>query len=305
MSATIAALRSLRVTRVFMDTPVTVELVEAGADAEHRIDRAFGWFTAVERTCSRFDPESELSQLSAQAGVAVTVSPMLFAALELALTVAVASDGALDPTVGGALAAAGFDRNYRTGERVTMATSARGASYRDIALDAAARTVTLARPLNLDLGAVAKGLAIDLAARELHGAHGFAVEAGGDVKAGGVSTSGRPWRIGIRDPHRPGELADAVTLSGAALCTSGGYERQGVAGGHHLIEPATGRSPAGLASVSVIAPSAMLADALSTAVFILGPAAGAPLLAREGVAGLFILDDGSAVEAGDFGRYRP
>ncbi|MFN0095037.1 MAG: FAD:protein FMN transferase [Dehalococcoidia bacterium] len=302
MNAAVAApVRSRRVTRIFMDTPVTVELVGCDRDAIARIDAAFQWFEVVERTCSRFDPESELSQLAARIGEPVPVTRMLAMALDFAVEMAHLTGGAFDPTLGRLLAEAGFDRNHRTGRHIQPGG---GGSVEDVVVDVEQNTVLLRKPVALDLGAVAKGLAVDLAARELAGAPGFVVDAGGDVCAGGHSSSGQPWRIGIRHPRDTEQLIDTVVLRDAAICTSGDYERRTPAG-HHLLEPQSGRSASGLASVSVIAPSAMLADALSTAAFVLGPEAGAALLEREGAAGLLILPDLTTIEAGDFARYRP
>ena len=162
---------------VFMDTLITIEVVSAEAKRRYakRVQQAFGWFGHVEKLCSRFDENSELSRLSASPpGVPVTVSPLLFELVSFALSVARASGGAFDPTVGRAMEISGFNRNYLTGERKTSEAEAlAGSSYRDILLDPAGRTVTLPRPLVLDLGAVAKGFAIDLAAEELRPLQGL------------------------------------------------------------------------------------------------------------------------------------
>jgi thiamine biosynthesis lipoprotein len=125
-------------------------------------------FHRIEACCSRFDPQSEAMQLTTQIGVAVPVSDMLFEAVRFAVNVAEESCGAFDPTVGHQMETLGFNREYRTGQIVRTAIEPDAAvSYRDIYLDPALKTITLLRPLILDLGAVAKGLAIDLAAREL------------------------------------------------------------------------------------------------------------------------------------------
>ena len=107
-------------------------------------------------------------RLTARAGEPVPASAILFEAVRFALAVAEETGGAFDPTVGDRMEARGFDREHRTG-RVVPATIApdAGVSYRDVQLDSAHQTITLRRPLTLDLGAVAKGLAIDAAAREL------------------------------------------------------------------------------------------------------------------------------------------
>src|SRR6185295_14473435 len=124
----------------------------------------------------------------------------------------------------------------------------------------------------LDLGAVAKGLAIDLAARELTPLENFAVDAGGDLFLGGVNDEGAPWTVGIRHPRGGAAPIDSVRVSNAAVCTSGDYERRSPSGEHHLLDPRTGHPTNEVASVTTIGESAMVADALGTAAFVLGPA---------------------------------
>jgi len=294
-------------TAVFMDTLVSIELVnppESAAPTEC-IERAFGWFHEIEGRCSRFDPRSELSVLSRTAGVPVPVSQVLFAALEFALAVAGECQGAFDPTVGRAMVANGFDRNFRTGARVESAPGT-GGTYRDVFLDRVNQAVTLRRPLLLDLGAVAKGLAIDLAARELDAFPDFAIDAGGDLFVRGCNAAGTPWAIGIRHPREPGAIVDTLHLSNAAVCTSGDYERLRPDGepGHHIIDPATGSATSGVASVTVVAPTAMLADALATAAFVLGPEHGLALLRRHGVEGAIVSSEPKRHETPGFAGYR-
>ncbi|HVA92191.1 MAG TPA: FAD:protein FMN transferase, partial [Chloroflexota bacterium] len=239
----------------------------------------------------RFDPDSEVMELCGTVGIPIEVSDLLFGALSLAQEIARLSQGAFDPTVGLTLERAGFNRNYRTGEPIhTMIDSDRRPTYHDVYLDETRQTVTLRRPMVLDLGAVAKGLAIDLAARELAGYAGFAVEAGGDLFVGGRNDQGAPWRIGIKHPLQPTTLIDTLDIRDLAVCTSATYERRVDAGPitHHLLDPRSGGSALGVASVTVIAPTAMLADALSTAAFVLGPEKGIALLDEAGVDGLII-----------------
>jgi thiamine biosynthesis lipoprotein len=172
--------------------------------------------------------------------------------------------------------------------------------------------------LILDLGAVAKGLAIDMAARELSAVENYAIDAGGDIYVAGCNPDDAPWSIGIRHPRRPDRLFDSLRVSNAAVCTSGDYERrspaknhvgvgdvagvaddsddvnnvdyrdEGADAGHHILDPRTGESADAVASVTVVAPTAMAADALATAAFVLGPAAGIRLLERQGVHGLMV-----------------
>jgi len=198
-------------TEVLMGTLVTIHVVADGAaDA---IDRAFGWFHEIEARCSRFDERSELVQLTAKVGVPVPASPILFEAVRFARVVAEETGGAFDPTVGRRMELRGFNREDRTGRTVSTPILAEAAvSYRDIEIDPERRTITLVRPLLLDLGAVAKGLAVDAAARELEPFRDFAIDAGGDLYLGGCNPDGAPWSVGIRHPRIDG-LIDSLRVS--------------------------------------------------------------------------------------------
>lgn len=287
-------------TVALMGTFVTIHVVgdmagyEGGTEMvgrERAVDRAFDWFYKIEECCTRFEAVSEVMRLATQVGVRVPVSTILFEAVQFALAVAEETDGAFDPTVGYAMESLGFNREYRTGQTIRTALGSNfPVSYRDVRLDAEGQTITLLRPLILDLGAVAKGLAVDLAARELQSFKNFAINAGGDLYLGGCNPDREPWSIGIRHPRNDGELIDSIRVSDRAVCTSGDYEKRAVTNeqGHHILDPHTGSSAKAVASVTVIAPTAMLADALATAAFVLGPSEGIQLFHRLRVDGLII-----------------
>lgn len=281
---------------IAMDTTITIEVPGDAQGSAEAVRAAFGWFDEVERVCSRFDPDSELSRACRNILQPVALSPLLFHALSFALEVARASGGAFDPTVGARMVSAGFDRNYRDGRRFIPEVSAE-TSFLDVALDPGSQSVVLGRGLQLDLGAVAKGFAVDLAARELAQFPSFAINAGGDLFMKGRTAEGQPWRAGVRDPRNFDQLAESFVLDGMALCTSGDYERRNEqTGEHHLRDARSGDVAAACASVSVIAPTAMAADAFATAAFALGPAAGLRFLEDQGVEGLIITPGGVRYE---------
>jgi FAD:protein FMN transferase len=119
----------------------------------------------------------------------------------------------------------------------------------------------------------------------------FAIDAGGDLYLGGHNGNGEPWSVGIRHPRDENELIDSLRVSNAAVCTSGDYERRSphdAEKSHHIIDARTGASATGIASVTVVAPLAMIADGLATAAFVLGPSGGIDLLDRNGVKGLIL-----------------
>ncbi len=143
-------------------------------------------------------------QLAAQVGVPVPVSAILYEAVQFALGGGggerrrIRSDGRLRH--GDARLQPGV--SHRSKRLPPHSNPAARVSYRDVRLDPDRKTITLLRPLILDLGAVAKGLAIDLAARELRPFENFAIDAGGDLYLGGCNPSGEPWSVGIRHPRR-------------------------------------------------------------------------------------------------------
>jgi thiamine biosynthesis lipoprotein len=120
----------------------------------------------------------------------------------------------------------------------------------------------------LDPSGLVKGWAVEGAADILHeaGAQNFYLNAGGDIVARGEGAPGRPWRVGIRHPERPDRVAAVLAIRDLAVATSGAYER-----GDHVIDPHTGRPPAGILSVTVVGPSLTYADAFATAAFAMGP----------------------------------
>ena len=277
-------------TEICLGTTITISVVGA-TDAGGAVDRAFWWFREVESRCSRFDTDSELMRLSQHIGTPVGASDLLFEAVRFALAVAEQTDGAFDPTVGRTMEMRGFNREHRTGALIsTDIEQPRDVSYRDVVCDAEAKTIMLKRPLVLDLGAVAKGLAIDMATTELQPYRDFAIDAGGDLYLGGRNPDGEPWSVGIRHPREDGKILDVLRVSDKSVCTSGDYERRGN-GGHHILDPRTGANASGVISATVIAPTAMLADAVATAAFVLGPEEGLELCDSLGLEALIVTAD--------------
>ncbi|QQE81038.1 FAD:protein FMN transferase [Alicyclobacillus sp. SO9] len=279
-----------------MGTTVTIHVVSSETDSivARYIDSAFALFREVEQQCSRFDPDSPLRQLSHTVGKPVQVPEHLFNAVNFAVAMAAITDGVFTPTIGRNMEEHGFNRNYITGETVSWTGLVNtDANYQDIILNEEQRTITLMRPLLLDVGAVAKGLAVDLAARTLMNFPGFSIDAGGDVFVHGVDEDEKPWRLGIKHPLHPDDsICSLHAINDAAVCTSGSYYRISPSNPrvHHLLNPMKNRDDKGPETVSctVIAPYAMMADAFSTAAFLLGKGQGIDLLEQNGLNGLII-----------------
>jgi FAD:protein FMN transferase len=293
----------MKKTKLYMDTVVDIQVVNLEKslqkEAEVKIDRAFDAFRKVEQACSRFSPDSELMKACYVIENPIHISPFLFEPLKFALEMAKLTEGLFDPTIGKVMEEQGYNRHYLTGN-VNENLSADSESYRDIVLDEQARTLFLNKPLVIDLGAVAKGFAIDLAANELKGFDGFVINAGGDLFAGGVDWNGCPWKIGIQHPEKKDQIIHEIEMTNEAICTSGSYERKNekISGMHHIINPKTKRSPNDWVSSSVIAPYAMMADAFSTASFLFGHEKGEELIKNVGLKGVFITSELQIVKVG-------
>lgn len=265
--------------RLVMGTRAEVQVagVEAPADV---VDAAFGALDVVDRSMSLWK-ESELTRLN-RAGEA-RVSPELQAVIEHALEVAAASEGAFDPTVEPLVRAAGGFGGPR--RRLTSAERERllahvGAGH--VHLDHADGSVRLDPGTALDLGGIAKGFAVDLALRALRAAGASSGLV--DLGQSSVSVFGQPLTLEVRNPERPDGPAWArLSLSDGHVSTSGDDQRK-----DHILDPRTGRPAHRVLSATVIAASAMEADALSTAVFVLGADRGLALLERRHAAG-FVL----------------
>lgn len=259
-----------------MGTAVRVELAhndprEAAIAAEsvmqemHRIDRAM----------SPYKPESELSRINREAAHGtVTISQEMFDLIRRAIEFSQWSDGAFDIT----FAAVGRFYDYRNGVRpsdVQVTKALPALDYHHLLLDPGRLTIRFAHPeVQIDLGGIAKGHAVDNCVRLLQsrGVRAAMVSAGGDSRVFGLR-DGRPWIIGIRDPRRPDGMIARLPLTDVAISTSGDYERYFDENGvrhHHILDPATGRSPAGVRAVTIIGPDAVTTEGLSKSVFIKG-----------------------------------
>jgi thiamine biosynthesis lipoprotein len=152
--------------------------------------------------------------------------------------------------------------------------------------------------MGLDLGAIAKGRAVDRALDKLvaRGIRNAIIDAGGDLRIIGSRPGKDSWRIGVQHPREPGVLLLTLDLKDTAIVTSGDYERFFMVDGvryHHILDPSTGQPARGCQSVTVLAPTATEADACATAAFVLGPSKGLAFLrARPGVRGIIVAADG-------------
>ena len=270
--------------------------IVVGVTAPDRLERVLAHVRArvneIDRTLSRFRPDSELRRLEATPGKPRQVTPLFMEALDRSIQAAKSTGGLFDPTVRDAVEAAGYDRSIERleaeGPGPARPTAPAG-GWERIQYDPAWNIVTLPEGVRLDFGGIGKGLAVDYALRGLQREpFGVLVSAGGDLAVAGPAP-GEGWLCGI-SVTADAPLADTVLLSAGALATSGLGRRQWRRDGrrlHHLIDPRSGlpaESPWQI--VTVAAGSCVVAEVLAKAAWLLGEA-GPDWLARRGFAGRF------------------
>ncbi|WP_439815679.1 FAD:protein FMN transferase [Zavarzinia sp. CC-PAN008] len=247
---------------------------------------------------STWDPASDLARFNASApGHWQGFAAETWTVLDAALAVAAASDGAYDPTLGHLVDLWGFGPAGPVPAAPTpaqLATARAGSGWRLLEQRYAPRQLRQPGGLALDLSAIAKGFAVDLVAQALDalGLVHHLVEIGGELRGTGCKPDGQPWWVALEPPVAGGGglVPTLIALHGLAVATSGDYRRQAHLDGqtgHHLLDPRNGRPTGnGLASVSVLHPSCMVADAWATALAVLGPEAGLRLATEQGLAAL-------------------
>ncbi len=295
--------RMLRFTGETMGTRYVVKVVGAAADpawAPRLRAEVQAALDGVDRRMSLYRPDSELMRLNRHASTTpLPLSADLFTVLAAGHRVAELSHGAFDISVAPLVNAWGFGAEpRRTAPPEPNALSSRAAiGWQGLRLDPVHRTASKAQPaLQADLGGIAKGYGVDLAARALEaiGIDNYMIEVGGEVRTRGVNAFGQIWRIGIEQPDAvPPRAHRVVPLRDGAMATSGDYRNYFEHGGRrysHAIDPRTAAPIVhALASVTVIAEDCMHADALATALIVLGPERGWALADARGLAAYFIV----------------
>ena len=258
-------------TRVEMMVTDVGVLVAAAAILRQEVER-------IDRIASRFRADSEISELLRTRGRPTRVSPDLFEAVRVALVMAEATDGAVDPTVGAALCQLGYDRDFAAivnGVVGQLPRSRPVPGWRSVSIDSEQETIRVPEGVQVDLGATAKALAADSAASAVTAALGCGtlVSLGGDIAVAGPTPPGG-FLVGLADVCTAGVADEAVSINSGGLATSGVGARSWTLGNsvvHHIIDPATGL-PATVEwrTVSVAAATCVEANAAATAAVVKG-----------------------------------
>jgi thiamine biosynthesis lipoprotein len=287
---------------VTMGSTLTLTLWTAddpgGAAASEAV---FTEFDRLDRLLSVWKEGSDVLRLNAAAGRGpVTVSPETIEVLTIAHQVSEWTGGKFDVTFGGLSGLWKFDQDQDNviPPRAAVAARLPDVDYTALEIDTAHRTAFLRRPgMRAHLGGIGKGYAVDRAAAILRGRgfHDFMIQSGGDMFVSG-RRGDRPWRLGIRDPRGPADRSFAtLDLTNGTFSTSGDYERFFMKDGrryHHILDPDLGEPARGCRSVTIVTDKAVIADGLSTGVFVLGPEKGMALIERlPDVEGVIVTSD--------------
>ncbi len=277
---------STRVHRYLMGTSITIE-VYGGTPASRReaIDEAFASMVEVDRLMSNYRAESELARINALAAQRpVRLSDPMWSVLSAAQLVSQRSGGTFDVTVGPLVRLWGFhDKTPHVPTKAELQAVRPVVGYQNLILDSAGHTVAFRRSgVELDLGGIAKGFAVELAGNVLRrrGCAGL-VDAGGNQYLVGRPPGKASWQVGVEDPNLKGGLLGVLSVEGGAVSTSGGYHNFFEVGGiryGHLLDPRSLQPSDAALSVTIVSPDATMADALSKPAFILGPQAGLRLV---------------------------
>lgn len=238
--------------------------------------RAFQEMDRVVNLLNRYDSASPLAHLNREGSIRAP-PPELSVVLSRAREFHTSTQGAFDPTVQPLvdLFRKGSGSTPPTESAILKALSLVG--FREVKLRS--DSIQMDKPgMGVTLDGIAKGFVVDRMASLLgeFGLTDFLINAGGDIRSLGRREDGRPWQVGVQDPEKRGDLPDVIGMTGGAVATSGSYEiyfdRERTS--HHIVSAGTGASPGASKSVSVVAPTALVADALATSVFVMEPERG-------------------------------
>lgn len=271
-------------TRLLMGTVVNLTLVTTDRNVgQTAIDACLSRMAGLEAVLSRHQPDSQLSRLNRD-GFLAPAAPQLVHVLRESQRIAALTDGAFDVTVKPLVDLYQNSLNAGNGlpQTESVASTLEYVGYHQ--LEIGNNTISFTQTgMSITLDGIAKGYIVDEGVSILRqsGFDNVLVEAGGDLSASGAKAQEAPWRIGIQSPRDDGaRLLNKFTITNQAAATSGDYMQpySDNLAQHHILDPRTGFSAPQLASTTVIAPSGMEADALATALMVMGPERGLALI---------------------------
>jgi len=288
-----------------MDTTLEITLQGRGNRAKTDVKEAYALVKEIESKTSRFLPQSDVSKINRMAGISpVKVSSETLYIIERSIHYSEITNGALDITIAPVMKLWGFyDGKYRVPKETEISIAKKMVNWKKIVVNEKEGTVMLAeKGMEIDLGAVAKGYAVDAVVNKLRSRgvkHGL-VNFGGTIGTIGLRTDRKKWVIGIRNPRGEAtSLLGEIELVDGFVASSGDYERFFTKNGKryfHIFDPSTGHNPEGTMSTTVVGKNGLECDALSTALIVLGKEKGISLVERIPNLSCILVDNNGRVE---------
>jgi len=253
-------------------------VAENNAKANLYIDEAVAEISRIEKLISSWDPNSQTSLINLNAGIKpIRVDKELFELIERSLQISRLTDGAFDISYASMDRIWKFDGSMKTiPSKENINASVEKVGFKNILLDKENLTVFLKnKGMRIGFGAIGKGYAADKAKDLLksQGVPAGIINASGDMNTWGKQPNGEEWKVAIKNPLNKNKVFTMLPVYERAVVTSGNYEKYVTFNGKrysHIIDPRTGYPSSGIVSVSVLSPSAELADALATSIFVMG-----------------------------------
>jgi thiamine biosynthesis lipoprotein len=291
--------------RPMMGTEVSVLLWHDDSEAGERlVEQVFAEAARIDRLMSTYKEDSQISAINRRAAdEPVVAGDELFSIIRRSLDLSELTLGAFDITYESVGQHYDF-RDRRRPDAATVEKERKLIDFRFVDLDQPSGTVFFHKQgVRINLGGIAKGYVVERGVDilKISGVENAIVTAGGDSRLLG-DRRGQPWMVGIRDPRNDGQVAISVPLENEAISTSGDYERyfeEGDVRYHHIIQPRTGAPASGVHSATVLGPDAVMTDALSTAVFVLGVDQGLRLIATLPDYESIVIDDAGRIYYSD------
>jgi len=283
--------------RPLMGTRVSVLLWhDDAAKGDELLEQVFAEVERINALMSTYVEDSRISEINRRAATEpVVAGDELFNIIQRSLDISVLTLGAFDITYDSVGQYYDFRKHQRP-DAETVEAERKLINFRNIELDRSAGTIHFLKDgVRINLGGIAKGYVVERGVNilRLNGVQHAIVTAGGDSRLLG-DRRGQPWMVGIRDPRNEGQVAISVPLEDEAISTSGDYERyfeEGDVRYHHIIQPSTGLPATGVHSATVFGPDAVITDALSTSVFVMGVDQGLRLIATLPDYESIVIDD--------------
>ena len=292
--------------RILMDTVVSIQVYRGDAERIDRaVEAAFEEMARLDDLLSAWKPNSDIDRINRAAGAdAVPVDPQTWEAIQEIQSLSELTRGAFDISIGAVTRLWDFSSpETAPPDSAAISRALPLVNPGQILMDGPNRTIGLRhRGARLDLGGAAKGYIVDRAIEILreHGVEAAVIDAGGDIGLLGKKIDGEPWKIGIRNPEDPGTTIEIIEVDSGAVATSGNYERFFIHDQiryHHILNPKTGRPVPQVVSVTILAPTALEADILSTAIFVLGAREGLTLIEQlSDIEGVLYLEESQGLD---------